>query len=107
MAGQAMSEKGRKLAAAVLLLGALALIAVGARQTVQVYYARDLAPEGEKGITVESMQSIAGGSESRWGPDLSRQEYLGSTAMMEHSTTGGVARTEGILHLTGQDACPT
>jgi len=55
----------------------------------------------------EALASITGDGVSRWEADTSREEHVDSFAMIEHATVGGVARTKGLLHLTGLDACPT
>jgi hypothetical protein len=61
-------------------------------------------PVEDKALTE---QAITGGAESKWVADTDRQTSVTELGMIEHATTGGVARTNGLLHLTGKKACPT
>ncbi|HPS01612.1 MAG TPA: hypothetical protein PLA90_08720 [Candidatus Sumerlaeota bacterium] len=54
-----------------------------------------------------SEQAISGGAESQWVADTDHQTSVTELGMIAHATTGGVARTNGLLHLTGKKACPT
>ncbi len=61
-------------------------------------------PDEDKALTE---QAITGGAEAQWVADTTRQTSATELVMIEHATTGGVARTDGLLHLTGKKACPT
>lgn len=54
-----------------------------------------------------SEQAISGGAEGQWVADTAKQTSVTELGMIAHATTGGVARTNGLLHLTGKKACPT
>ena len=97
----------RRIAGLLCAVLTLLFLVVAARRETLVFYAKDLGEDINAGVTTEAMQSIAGGSHSRWAPDLSRQRTVVGHEMIEHAATGGVARNEGVLHLTGLDACPT
>ncbi len=64
------------------------------------------APSAEEDQALTA-QAITGSAEGEWVADTTRETSVTELGMIEHATTGGVARTNGLLHLTGKKACPT
>jgi hypothetical protein len=64
------------------------------------------APSAEEDQALTA-QAITGGAEGEWVADTTRETSATELGMIVHATTGGVARTDGLLHLTGKKACPT
>ena len=68
---------------------------------------RPLPPPMASAGSAEALQSITGDAKKRWEADKSRFELVGALEMINFAIVGGIARSGGDLHLTGEQACPT
>jgi hypothetical protein len=117
-----MESRGRKIIAGLMLALALGFLGYGVETRLRVFYAREAppdtsdptglvdplaAPDLKRGDRDEGSRFIMGSSKQLWNADTSREEWLSDVDMLDKSTVSGVARTDGLLHLTGADACPT